>query len=179
MGKRGQFSVEYMMIVAISLMILLPGAYIFRNYAFESNDRLIESRLTEVANSILLRAKKMHYFGPPSKSVVEVEMPPGIGAMYIYKKGSEHLLGFIVLTSAGEKEFLFESDFPLRVGDSAPCGIAVQTCDGCLCRSDPTSCRCFSENTFGEGLKNIKVESGKDTEFYVMVNESSEAVANG
>ena len=167
MKKRGQFSVEYIMIITISLLILLPGIYIFRNYAFESNDRLMESRLVEVSNSILLRAKKMHYFGPPSKSIVEVEMPSGISSMYVYNEGTEYFLGFLVLTSSGEKEYLFDSDIPIRVDSPV------------ACKNPCSSCSCFPENAYGEGLKNIKVESAKDTIFYVRIKEDSEAVANG
>ena len=167
MKKRGQFSVEYIMIVAISLLILLPGIYIFRNYAFESNDRLLENRLNEVANSVLLRAKKMHYFGPPSKSVVEVEMPPSISNMFIKNQGTEYYLGFTVLTSSGEKEFLFDSDIPIKVESPVEC---KNPCDACTC---------FSENTYSEGIKNIKVESAKDIIFYVKINEASAEVANG
>jgi hypothetical protein len=166
MKKRGQFSVEYIMIVAISLLILLPGIYIFRNYAFESNDRMLENRLNEVANSILLRSKKMHYFGPPSKSIVEVEMPPGIGSMFIKNQGNEYYLGFIVLTSSGEKELLYDSNIPIKIASPVACSF---TCD---------ICTCFPENTYGEGLKNIKVESAKDTIFHVRINEASAEVAN-
>jgi hypothetical protein len=160
--KRGQISVEYIMIIAVSLMILLPGIYVFRNYAFESNDQLIEKRLSEVSSFMLGKARKVYYYGPPSRSVINIEMPPQIDKMYILKfidpdpSKNEYHLGFSILSSQGRKEYTFLSD--IHTSELSDCVDIAQDC------SYPKICQCFSDKYYSKGLRYFDLEAAEACE---------------
>ncbi|MEK6916568.1 MAG: hypothetical protein AABW92_02390 [Nanoarchaeota archaeon] len=167
MKKRGQIAVEYIMIVAISLFIILPGIYLFRNFAFASNDNVLQSRLSEAADSILSIGKEMYYYGPPSKSVKSLDMPSQISNMYILSTsdGKEYYLAFNFFTSSGSDTVLFESDYPIKPVETVTCNFA---CQGI--------CECFPERYFTPGPKNFAVEASKTcvgSSFCVLIKEIS------
>ena len=160
---------EFIMIVAISMMILLPGIYLFRNYVFESSDSILSARLSEVADVILLKAKKMYYYGPPSKSTIEVDMPPQLGSMYVIAnpnnlEETEYYLGFTKLTSRGPEEITYYSNVPLKIAGTVDCG---DVCDDC------TYYQCANITYYDEGRKNIQVTASEDcdyTEFCMIIS---------
>ena len=157
MKKRGQVSVEFMVIIAISMMILLPSVYMFRNYVMQSSDQILKSRLNELSDMVLLKAKKMHYYGPPSKSTIELDMPPQIDNMYItaVPDNNEYYLGFTILTSHGTEEVTFYSDIPIRALETKPCD---------FCNSY-SFCECMIERYYSKGPKNIQVTSTVDCNY--------------
>ena len=170
--RKGQVSVEYIMIIVISLMILIPGTYVFRNFVFESNDDILNQRLTEVSNQILSRSRKIHYFGPPSRSVVEIEMPPSIDNMYIMSvpdntQKNEYYLAYTLLTTKGPIQKLFLSDIPIRTGENITC-LANLYCQA--------NCDCFPMRYYSKGIKNIRARSVYDPlvdQFYIEIKEIS------
>jgi uncharacterized protein (UPF0333 family) len=168
MEKRGQISVEYMMIIVIAMMIIIPSVFLFRDYIFESNDKIMQARLSEVAGQIMTKAQKMHYYGPPSKSTVQVDMPPQVVNMYIMNVSSDYYLMFTVLTNNGQIEMDFMSEIPLIPGEE-PASCTVPGCQG--------TCRCFTERYFTSGLKNIQTESSSScpagVPFCVIIKENS------
>ena len=152
MEKRGQIAVEYILIIAIALMILIPAVYVFRNYAFESNERIMEQRLAELSNEIIVKASKIYYYGPPSKSVVSLEMPPQINNMYVLfsNQTDESFFVFNIQSKSGQKDIFYQSDIPL---DS----------DGDICNPNTEClkgfCKCFPERFYSKGLKNFVLEA--------------------
>ncbi len=152
---------EFIMIVAISMMILLPGIYLFRNYAFESNDQILTARLNEISDTVLLKSKKMYYYGPPSKSTIEVDMPPQLGNIYVIAnpdntENVEYYLGFTILTSRGPEEITYYSDVPLSIAGEVECGDLCTEC---------TYYQCGNSTYYGEGRKNIQVSASDECEY--------------
>ena len=164
LSRRSQVSVEFMMIIAISMMILLPGIYLFRNYVFESNDQILTSRLDNIADMILLKAKKMHYYGPPSKSTIQIDMPPQIGNMYILSNpdnldNAEYYLMFTLLSSRGPEQVSYYSDVPLKAKETAPCGEDICIDTGC------DYYECMPPRYYSKGLINIQTISSTECNF--------------
>jgi hypothetical protein len=161
--RNAQVSMEFIMVIALSMMILLPGIYLFRNYAFESSDQITTARLNEVSNIILMKAKKMYYYGPPSKSTIELDMPPQLGSMYVIAnpdntEETEYYLGFSLLTSRGTEEITYYSDVPLKIAGLNITG----NCDVCL---DYDYCSCGNMTYYDEGRKNIQVTASDDCDY--------------
>lgn len=162
MGKRGQIAVEYIMIIAITLMIIIPGVFLFRNFAFESNDRLIDKRLSEVSSYLIGKARKMYYYGPPSRSVINIEMPPQVNKMYIVRYSAadpaddEYYLGFEVLDSGGRKEYIYSSEIPIAAGETVPCADLERDC------TLPRICSCFPDKFYAKGLKYFDLAAEDD-----------------
>lgn len=156
MKKRlAQISFEYILIITLALMILLPGVYLFRNYAMESNDRIIQTRLAEISNNIFVKAREMYYYGPPSKSIVTVELPSQINSLYILSipNNDEYYLVFNVLTTTGENEFTYESEVPLEA--NVPGCSPSENCDQGFCQ-------CLPERFYSEGIKNFEVQASEN-----------------
>ena len=110
----------------------------------------MQARLSEVAGQIMSKARKMHYYGPPSKSTVQVDMPPQVVNMFIMNNSKDYYLMFTVLTNNGQMDVDFLSDVPLYPGEE-PGMCTVPTCQG--------TCRCFMPRYYSAGLKNIQTES--------------------
>jgi hypothetical protein len=157
MKKRGQIAMEYILIVAITLSIIIGGAYFFRSYAFESSDKILEMRVSEVASQILNKARKMHYYGEPSRSVATVEMPPQIENMFVARHagsfGMEYNLGFTMITSTGALDILFRSDVPLHAT-----GTCIPEPESCTAAVGYT-CNCFPASFFTQGVKHFRIEA--------------------
>lgn len=167
MNKRGQISVEYIMIISIAMLILLPGAYLMRNYVFESSDALLTNRLGEISNELLAKSRKMYYYGPPSKSTIIVEMPDQISSMYILSvpDNDEYYLAFNIITSRGEDEIYYDSEVALNASEVVNCNFACQ---------EGAQCDCFPERYYSEGIKNFRVEAIEDNgKYYVSIAEIS------
>ena len=148
---KGQVAMEYVMIIALALLILLPSIYLFRDYAFSSSDKLLDARLQEVSNQIMQKSRRIFYYGPPSRSVLSIDMPGQISGMFTGYKGKEYLLGFIVTSTKGSQEFIYSSEIPLLPSSSATvdCVPVPQ-----ICASTPgLTCACFAENLYSNGEK--------------------------
>jgi len=168
MKKRGQISVEYIMIISIAMLILLPGAYLMRNYVFESGDALLTNRLGEISNELLTKGRKMYYYGPPSKSTIIVEMPDQISSMYILSVPSndEYYLAFKIITSKGEEDIYYDSDIPLTAYETVECNFVD-------CPSSVAQCDCFPERYYSQGIKNFRVEAIEDSGYFISIAETS------
>ena len=146
---------EFILIATIAFMIIISGAVLLRNYAVESSDNLAQRKITEAANEILTKAKKMYFYGPPSKSVIKVDMPAQIEVFYTLSimDNSEYYLVFNIITSKGVKKHYFKSDIPLfSIGNT--CDIAEECSKGI--------CKCFPDRAITEGVKNFEVKASTD-----------------
>jgi hypothetical protein len=180
MEKRGsikaQIGMEYILIITIALMILIPGIYLFRNYAFESNDRIVDRRLADISNQLLSKAVKMYYYGAPSRTTFSVEMPPQIGKMYILSvaEGNESYLIFTALSSSGEKNYIYDSKIPLDA--------QAELCNDINPECAKGACKCFPARFFSQGMKNFIVEAKDNCVFgagniqktCIIIDESSD-----
>ncbi len=173
MKKRSQVSVEFIMIFALAMMILIPAAYFFRNFVLESSDRILISRVDEIANSILTKADKIYAYGPPSKTTLEINMPSQISRMYIkYIEGEEYYLVFTILASNGEQDLLYESAVPIIAGQDIGCAAD-------LCTETGVTCECMPPNYYRQGLKFIGILAEEDAgSSYISIKEVSGDVAN-
>ena len=74
-NKRGQSSVEYLSIVAIALMVLIPGSYLFLNYSRGATDQVSSSQLNLAGVEIISEAEKMYVLGTNSWVTLEISLP--------------------------------------------------------------------------------------------------------
>ena len=137
MKKRGQIAIEYILMLALALMIILPAVYLFRNYAYESNENLVQNRIYEISNTIMTSARKLYYYGPPSKTTLTLEMPPQVDNMFllVYEspisvEENEYYLGFRI---AGTKDILIESEVPLNVTLNSTVSRNIEQCNNRIC----------------------------------------------
>ncbi len=76
--KRGQSSVEFLMIVAVATALLLPAAYFFFSYAQGTTTQIASAQINSAGNAIKIGAEEMFGIGPNSWKTVEIRMPDNI-----------------------------------------------------------------------------------------------------
>jgi hypothetical protein len=142
MQIKAQAALEYMMIVALTLMIIVPTTYLFFRYSSESNIKVIDSQLNQIGRIMVETAETVYFSGDGSKIVIELNMPENVNDINIL---SNRELVFNVTTNIGETESVFFSK----------ANISSSNCQGEVCKL---------ESVFGPGVNKIKFQSYNEGE---------------
>ena len=78
MGDRAQASVEFLMVLGLGMVILLPATLLFYQYSQNSNEELKFGQITRLGNDIANQAEKVYYYSDPSKIEIEGIMPSDV-----------------------------------------------------------------------------------------------------
>ncbi|MBI2558930.1 hypothetical protein HYW20_06425 [Candidatus Woesearchaeota archaeon] len=136
---KGQSSLEYVMIVALTFLIVVPTTYLFYSYSKESSQEISDAQVTKLGRGIIDASESIFYSGQGSKTVLELNVPDRVqGAKII--DGRE--LVFTVSSSVGDTELVFFSS-------------VLITTTGC---SPPPSV-CQIPQLGSSGFKKVKVEA--------------------
>ncbi len=103
---KAQSSLEYLLVVALTFMIIVPTAYLFYNYSKESGQEITDAQITKIGRGIVDAAELIFYSGQGSKTVLELNVPENIDSALIID-GRE--LVFNVTTASGVSEIVFFS----------------------------------------------------------------------
>ena len=142
----GQASLEYLAVLALTLVILVPSIYIFFNYSQESKDNLIDKQLSEIGDEIIENIKTVYYSGEGSKLTLHLNIPDNVNEICV--QDSRELV-FVTNTNIGESETVFFSDVvDMRFHSSTPV-------------STDTNDKCFGENYLfiPSGKVKLKIEA--------------------
>lgn len=118
---KGQSSLEYLLIVALTFAIIIPTTYLFYNYSRESTQEISDAQLTKLGRSIVDTAESIFYSGQGSKTILELNMPENVESAYIID-GKE--LIFNTTTEFGTSELVFFSS----VNITTPSGCSLNVC---------------------------------------------------
>lgn len=152
---KAQSALEYLMIIALVLGIIVPVTYLFFKYSSESNAEIVDSQITKIGRNIIDTAEIVYFSGKGAKIVVEVNMPEGVDDIYIL---SNRELVFEVTTEIGETESVFFSSVNINITsiptDSGGCPVDVIGFEGVT--------YCDLSGIAGFGLKKVKIEAIDD-----------------
>jgi hypothetical protein len=101
-GKRGQSSLEYILIVGFAFMITLPLVVIYYQRTVSFNQEITDSQVNKIADDIIGSVNSVYYLGSPSKKTIDVYMPQGIKDITI----TENRLVFLIYSDAGNYEIV-------------------------------------------------------------------------
>ena len=136
---KGQSSLEYITLVAITLVIIVPATYLFYNYSRDSTQEISDAQLTRLGREIIDTSEKIFYSGIGSRTVMQINLPEGVTSGVILD-GKE--LVFNITSQVGVSEVVFFS------------AVNITT--------DPTKCTenvCTIPLFYSSGLKKIKIEA--------------------
>ena len=149
---KAQSALEYLMIIALTLGIIVPTAYLFFRYSSESNVQIIDAQITQIGRSIIDTAQSVYFSGEGSKIILEINMPKNVDDVYIL---ADRELVFEIISEispTGESEAVFFSsvNIPLTEGAGDLSSIA------------------------GAGLKKIRIQAVDDGSggFEVLIEEA-------
>ena len=115
---KAQSAIEYLMIIALTLGIIVPTSYLFFRYSSESNIQIVDAQLTEIGRTIIDTAESVYFSGTGSKIVLEINMPKSVYDVEIL--GNKELVFrlFSEISATGESEVVFFSSIPIaEAGD--------------------------------------------------------------
>ena len=101
---------EYISIVALTFMLIVPTAYLFYNYSKDSSEEIVDSQISRIGRNIVDTSAAIFYAGRGSKSVLVFIVPDKIRSAQIID-GRE--LVFNISTNFGMSEIVFISSVNL------------------------------------------------------------------
>jgi len=112
MPKVAQSAIEYLMIIALTLGIIVPTAYLFFRYSSESNVQIVDSQIIQIGRSIIDTAQSVYFSGEGSKIILEVNMPKNVDDIYIL---ANRELVFETTSEFGQNEAVFFSNVNILI----------------------------------------------------------------
>lgn len=154
-GHKAQSSIEYMFIVGIALMIIVPGTALFFQYSQDSQENLLHSKVYRIGSELVSTGEMIYSVGENSWQTVEVSMPETIKQMIVYSD-----------TSDGINELV------IRYGHTNPSD-AVFFTTNTLLNSTGNSSECESgcPVPISNGVNRIRIESGTEGEIRYRILE--------
>src|SRR3989338_2662318 len=138
-NRKAQSSLEYLLVVALTFVIIVPTTYLFYNYSKESSQEITDAQITKLGRSIVDSAESIFYSGQGSKTVLELNIPDSVYSALIID-GRE--LVFNVTTTFGVSEIVFFSSVNITT--------LSQNCNANVCRIPELG---------NSGLKKVKIEA--------------------
>ncbi|HLC96397.1 MAG TPA: class III signal peptide-containing protein [Candidatus Nanoarchaeia archaeon] len=114
MEKRGQISLEYMLIVGMATLIAGFLLVMSHYYSRQVEDVINTNQLDRIVKEVVDTSESMYYFGEPSKTTLKVYIPTGVNSVTI----NSQQLTFNVKTQSGDTDIFYSSSVPLQ-GDLA------------------------------------------------------------
>jgi len=149
--KLGQGAFEYILVVGIAMLLIVPGVMIFYNYSLKSNDEVMRSQINMIGNDIMDAAEKVYYIGEYSWQSLKVDIPNKVTSIYVLDN-SELVIEYH--SYVGLSQAVFFSDINISAG-----GNAIPIPSGAVSVS----------NSMHPGLNIIKITSMGS---YVLINET-------
>ena len=78
MVRTGQVSMEYMIVVGFSILMIIPIVAIYGAEKNNISDRVNERQAATIARKITDSAETVYYFGKPTKTTIKVYMPHNV-----------------------------------------------------------------------------------------------------
>ena len=74
-NKRGQVSVEYIMVVGFAFLMIIPLIVVFYSSSNDLNDQITSSQADKIANEIVAAADQVYFQGPPTMKTIKIFFP--------------------------------------------------------------------------------------------------------
>lgn len=149
---KGQSSIEYLFIVAIALLIIVPGTALFYQYSQTSQENIQHSKIYKIGSELVDTGEMIYSVGENSWQTIEVSFPGSVQTVKVYANDtmSELVLSYGDVHPS-DAVFFSKNTLLNATGNKSECS------DGC-------------KVPIKKGLNSIRIESGTEGEirYYVM-----------
>jgi uncharacterized protein (UPF0333 family) len=113
--KRGQVSVEYMIVLGFATFAITGIIGLAFYYVNSTDDQMRSNHIQNFAKSIIDNAESVYYAGSPSKITITPYLPKGVSdiSFKLDPGNSEYYLFITYSTSSGNNVISFKSNVPL------------------------------------------------------------------
>ena len=81
--RKAQVSMEYLMMVGVAFIILVPMMYIFYDYTTSTQEDVSLAKLQAIGENIVNTAEEVYFLGPPSRMTIHYTMPSNVYGMEV------------------------------------------------------------------------------------------------
>ena len=113
--KRGQISVEYLIVVGFVVFLVLGVLGVAFYYSSALRDSIKFYQLKGYVDKTLSSAESVFFAGEPSKSTFTAYLPDGVNNVYVLEENGEHSLVVDISTSSGNALIAYPSNVPLAL----------------------------------------------------------------
>ena len=116
MKKRGQVSIEFMVLIAFLTLIIISLLYASMYYTKEVENTISTTQLDRLVKEIVDSSEYVYYFGEPSKTTIKVFIPRNVKEITV----GPNEINFRVKTLQGETDIFYRSSVNLsgRISNS-------------------------------------------------------------
>ncbi len=118
----GQASVEYLIVVGVAFLVMIPAIFFFFNFSNETGQDISLGQLDAIGREMVQTAETLYYGGIGSKTTMKLSIPDGVHHAFI---ADQRELVFNTSTGSGELEMVFFS----RVNLTTLSGCSIGQCD--------------------------------------------------
>ena len=114
--KRGQISVEYLIVVGFIVFVIIGILGVAFFYASGVEDKIKANQLESFVNKIVSSAESVYFAGEPSKVTITAYLPKGVRNIVILEdppNSGNYFVIFGIETSSGVSRLSFRVDVPL------------------------------------------------------------------
>lgn len=113
--RRAQISIEYVLIVAFTFAVLIPGIYFFYTYSQGTTASLSSAQYTRLGQEMVSTAVKVRAQGEGAWITLDLLIPDGVEAINVSHYPSETLSEIVIRhrTAYGPSETVFFTEVPL------------------------------------------------------------------
>ncbi len=105
MKKRGQVSIEYMVVIGFVTLIILSLLLLSRYYSRDIETAINTNQIDKLAKEIVDNAEYIYYFGEPSKTTIKVFIPKEVEQIDV----NTNEINFRVATPNGDTDIFYRS----------------------------------------------------------------------
>ena len=109
-SRRAQSGLEYMIIVSIALLLVVPLISYSRDMVGSLEDSRDTERLVRSMDHIESGVRRVYSRGSGTKITFEVELPTSV----VYSETSDNYFMYVLDKGGSESEYYTELDFPLQ-----------------------------------------------------------------
>lgn len=111
--QKAQFSVEYMFVIGLAMVIALGTGVVFFLQAAETTDEEQSTKIEVMANDLLSLAQNVYYADSYSKKTARYTMPSNVQTMRVTEEPDNALI-FDVATATGTSQLTYYSNVPIK-----------------------------------------------------------------
>ena len=107
--QSGQFAMEYLAVLGITLLLIVPIAVIVYTYSSVSNEQIAQQQALQIARKLVDTAEAVYYFGAPTKTTLKLQFPSYIKNATIL----QNTVLFVMETARGDSDVFAETKINL------------------------------------------------------------------
>ncbi len=113
--KRGQISIEFILILSFALVLLVPTIYLFYNQSVASTTEIETRQIVSVGNAIIRDVEQIYTFGQGSFKTLQFRLPSRIENMSLVADNTTELVIYKDIVGL-DHTMVFFSRYPMRIG---------------------------------------------------------------